>query len=224
MMEKREADQRFEEAVADQELKGMVAALEAGADVDAELENLGVTALIWAAMRNDREMAKELLRRGADPERATGMEITALQGAASNNHPEMVRLLIESGAEVMRRTRRGESALHFAGLRGMAESCEALLSGGAEVDARNDAGETGLILAAQSGNLRCVEALLLAGADMALEARGGLSAERLAEGDDAMSRGLSALLGMERARREGRELEEGIEAAGSAKRGKRQGL
>ena len=59
----------------------------------------GAAALIWAASRNDVEMADLLLRAGADPKAANEYGATALYAAADHADPAMTEKLLAAGAD-----------------------------------------------------------------------------------------------------------------------------
>jgi ankyrin repeat protein len=70
--------------------------LDSGAKVDVAGAD-GMTALMWAAQRNDIEMADRLLRAGADVKAANDYGATALYAAAANADPEMAAMLLAAG-------------------------------------------------------------------------------------------------------------------------------
>jgi ankyrin repeat protein len=59
----------------------------------------GMTALIWAAYRNDVQMADLLLRAGADVKAANEYGATALYAAAANADSAMAAKLLAAGAD-----------------------------------------------------------------------------------------------------------------------------
>jgi ankyrin repeat protein len=88
--------------------------LDAGAQVD-ETDDDGITALSWAAIANRLEMARLLVRRGADVNHVDKKRMTPLLYAASVDFrdSDMIDLLIKSGARTAR-TKEGLTALGLA--------------------------------------------------------------------------------------------------------------
>ena len=74
------------------------ALLEQGADVQTPHAD-GMSALHWAAQRNDLEIAQVLICAGANLEAATRLgQHTSLHVAAKSGHAPVVRALLESGS------------------------------------------------------------------------------------------------------------------------------
>src|SRR5205085_884516 len=109
-------------------------------------EDDGTTALIWAAYRNDVEMADLLLRAGAD------VKVAA----------ELAR----HGADVQGRSKNGFTAISFAAQQGDADSIRTLLEAGANVnDVAPQSGLTPLLIASAMGRTKAAALLLDKGAD-----------------------------------------------------------
>src|SRR5262249_43289005 len=68
------------------------------AEVDAPGRD-GMTPLMWASQANDLDMARMLLRAGADANLGNRYGITPLWLAATNRSHELVALLLEHGAD-----------------------------------------------------------------------------------------------------------------------------
>jgi uncharacterized protein len=83
----------------------------------------GTDALIWAATRNDAQMADLLLRAGADPKGANDYGATALYAAAANTDPAMTARLLAAGADPNAHLLSGETPLMEAARRGNLEPC-----------------------------------------------------------------------------------------------------
>jgi uncharacterized protein len=130
-----------------------------GAQVD------GMTALHWAAYRDDLESAKLLVNTGADVRAANRYGVTPLSLACTNGNAAMVALLLEAGADPSTALRGNETALMTAARTGKLAPVKALLSRGADVNARERRGQTALMWAAADGHAAVVKALLEAGAD-----------------------------------------------------------
>ena len=103
------------------------ALLKAGADVNQRSairvpvksgqQDVGeMTALLWAAPRNDRETVKELLDAHADPNAVDMRGLTPLMLAATSEDqdPAIVRMLLQKTADINHRDKNGLTALDWA--------------------------------------------------------------------------------------------------------------
>ncbi len=125
------------------------------------------TRVVEAAMRNDLEAVRSLLRQAADANSSQGDGMTALHWAAMNGNPEMAQLLIYAGATVKSTTRIGSyTPLYLAAQYGKANVVDVLLKAGADAKAPAIGGVTPLMMAASSGDADTVKALLEYGADV----------------------------------------------------------
>ena len=143
------------------------ALLERGADVQTARPD-GMTALHWAAMRSDLELADMLLYAGANLEATTRLgRHTPLHVAGRSGRAPVVRALLEAGADPHARTASGATPLHLAAQAGNAEAVAALLDHGADVNARERTwGQTPLMFAAAADRLGPVNVLMERGADL----------------------------------------------------------
>ncbi|HZE24828.1 MAG TPA: ankyrin repeat domain-containing protein [Blattabacteriaceae bacterium] len=113
----------------------------------------GFTALHFAAFFNRPEIARMLIRHGADVSAAAKnpMKVTPLHSAAAAHSREIVRLLLENDAPADARQHGGWTALHEAAQIGDTEMVRDLLQFGADPQARNDDGKTPADMAAGKG-------------------------------------------------------------------------
>jgi ankyrin repeat protein len=119
-----------------------------------------------AAMRQDREAIRTLLKQGVDVNTSQGDGMTALHWAAMRGDRDMTAMLLYGGANVRATTRLGGyTALHLASRAGSAPIIKALVEGGADPASRTTTGATPLMLAAASGQADAVAVLLDSGAD-----------------------------------------------------------
>jgi ankyrin repeat protein len=126
----------------------------------------GMTALLWAAHHDDREIAELLVHAGANVKAANRYGVTPLSLACTNGNGAMVELLLKGGADANTPLPDGETPLMTAARTGKLASVKALLSAGASVDSRdNRRGQTALMWAAAEGHADVVQALIDAGAD-----------------------------------------------------------
>jgi ankyrin repeat protein len=120
-----------------------------------------------AAMEDDIEGVRTLLKNGADANAAQGDGTTAMHWAALKDDLEMTRLLIRNGGNVNAATRIGGlTPLYLAAGAGNASIISELLRAGASAKAMNSVnGTTALMKAAGAGNAEAVRVLLDYGAD-----------------------------------------------------------
>jgi ankyrin repeat protein len=128
-----------------------------------------------AAMREDIDAVRSLLREGAAVNVAQSDGMTALHWAAELGNVELVRLLVDAGADLEAPTRIGDlTPLHIGAEVGQSGTVRALLEAGANAESRNANGSAPLHFAAMSGSVEAVVALADHGADVNLrEAKWG---------------------------------------------------
>jgi ankyrin repeat protein len=182
-------------AVQDGRLDMVQALLAAGADPSPKVSaGGGRSALVWALMARNLEIALALVKAGADGNMATDYSETPLRLAAGGSTPahlELVRALLAKGADVEagqlslrntrapcdppdpgedcwipRRTAEG-TALGIAAASGSVEIVSALLAARANVEGRQRGWRTPLMIAALAGRADVARLLLAAGADVA---------------------------------------------------------
>ena len=142
----------------------VTALLKRGAPVNATDSN-GETALAWAVMNSDADLAAALLKARANPNTTDASGVTPLMVAIENHQPEMVNLLLDRGANANVARMTGETALMLAVRAGSAEMVSALLEQNADVNAREASfGQTALMWSA--GQPQLARMLLAHGADI----------------------------------------------------------
>ncbi len=161
------ADSRLADLAMQGDRDGIRSLLQQKADVNAA-QGDGMTALHWAAMKNDVAMAKMLLAAGADVKLTTRVEaLTALALAARNGRGEMIALLLKAGADPNLANDLGTTPLMLAAASGDVSSVNALLAAGADVNAREKAhGQTALMFAAGFDRAEVTRLLAAKGADL----------------------------------------------------------
>jgi len=103
-----------------------------GADVNAVARNTtGFTALTGAVANNHTEIAKLLVKRGAQVNYQYEGGFTPLMGASENGNIELVRFLLANGADPNAKTGDGKSPMSFANEKNHLEVVEALKKQGA---------------------------------------------------------------------------------------------
>jgi ankyrin repeat protein len=119
------------------------------------------TRLADAAMNQDTQSVRSLLKLHADVNAPQADGTTALDWAARWNDTEMADLLIAAGANVKAANRFGATALSLACTNGSASMIERLLKAGEDPNAViSEAGDTVLMLAARAGKPDAVKTLL----------------------------------------------------------------
>ena len=157
--------------VADAAMSGELAAvktlLQQGRDVNAA-QGDGMTALHWAAMKNDAELAQMLVYAGANVKATTRLGgNTPLVIAARNGNAPVVEVLLKAGADAKGATSTGTTPLMLAAASGSVEAVKALLAAGAEVEAKESSmQQTALMFAAANTRVDVMRALIAAGANV----------------------------------------------------------
>ena len=141
--------------------------LKTGADANAA-QGDGMTALHWAAMKNDAELAQMLVYAGANVKATTRLGAnTPLIIAARNGNAAVVQALLKAGADAKAGTSTGTTPLMLASASGSVDAVKALLAAGAEVDAKESSmQQTALMFAAANSRVDVMKALIAAGASV----------------------------------------------------------
>ncbi len=143
------------------------ALLKQAADVNAAQAD-GMTALHWAATRDQVDLAQMLLYAGANVKATTRINAyTPLILAAKNGNRAVIDPLLKAGADVNARTSNGTTALMFAAASGNAEALTILLDHHADVNAKEPVrGLTAIMFAAASNRAEAVGVLAKHGANL----------------------------------------------------------
>ena len=143
--------------------------LRQGGDVNAATAD-GMTALHWAAMHSDVELASMLLYAGANVRATTRLGgYTPLHLASQIGAGAVIDRLVQAGADVATRTSTGATSLMLAASSGKVDAVKRLLAHGADVNATENAhGQTALMFAAALDRAEVVKTLLEVGADPAV--------------------------------------------------------
>jgi len=106
--------------------------IEKGADINAVARNpTGFTALTGAVANNHTEIAKLLVKRGAQVNYRYEGGFSPLMGAAEHGNVELVNFLLANGADPNAKTKDGKSPISFAREKNHAEVVEVLKKHGA---------------------------------------------------------------------------------------------
>jgi ankyrin repeat protein len=130
----------------------------------------GMTALHWAAMHGDADLAALLLYAGANVRATTRLGgYTALHLASQQGATAVIKTLAANGANVNATTTTGATPLMLAASSGSVEATTALVELSADPNARDAAnGQTALMFAAALDRADVVRALAQHGADASL--------------------------------------------------------
>jgi ankyrin repeat protein len=119
-----------------------------------------------AAMHEDRDAIRSLIKQKADVNAAQGDGMTALHWVAFHDDLESAKLLLAAGANVKAATRDGAiTPLFIACNNGNAAMIEALIKAGADAKSATAEGATALMKAAVSGSAAAIDVLIAHGAD-----------------------------------------------------------
>ena len=145
------------------------ALLKQGVDVNAA-QGDGMTALHWAGVKADAEMAEMLLYAGANVKAATRLGgFTPLFLAAKTGDAAVVETLVKASADVNVVTTMGATPLMLAAASGNADTVSILLEHGAEVNAAEAArGQAALMFAAVYNRGEVIDVLVKNGADITM--------------------------------------------------------
>ncbi|MBI4472794.1 MAG: ankyrin repeat domain-containing protein, partial [Acidobacteria bacterium] len=166
------ADTRLVNAAMQGNLKSVQSLLQQKADVNGATAD-GMTALHWAAFKDDLEMADLLLKAGADVKAKVRVGgITPLSMAARNGNADMLKLFLKTGADPNATVVNGTTVLMEAALSGSVDAINVLLDAGANPNAwENVNGQTALMFAAWENRAEVIKALVARGADIRITSR-----------------------------------------------------
>lgn len=129
-----------------------------GADVNAK-DNLGITALMWAAICGSPTVNQVLIEQGADVNAQNKEGVTALIYAAGFGEDEIVRILLANKANINASTNQEWTALMNAAKYNHPNAVRILLENGCDVKVRNKNGQTALDIAIQEGHGEIIDLL-----------------------------------------------------------------
>jgi ankyrin repeat protein len=143
-----------------------------GADVNGA-QGDGMTALHWAALNGDAELAQLLLFAGANVGAKTRIGgYTPLHLAAQVGHANVIAPLVAAGAPVTVATATGATALMHAAHSGSTDAVRILIENGADPNVTETAnGQTALMFAAAADRIDAVKLLIARGADLHVTSR-----------------------------------------------------
>jgi len=140
--------------------KASLAAIRAGADVNAQQPD-GTTPLLLAVYCVDHDATAELLSRGAKPDVRNSLGATALSEAVNLADEKLVAMLLKAKADPNLGTEEGQTPLMLAARTGSLPIVELLVNAGAKVNAREKTrDQTPLMWAIGTGSAAVVDYLV----------------------------------------------------------------
>jgi ankyrin repeat protein len=137
----------------------------------------GSTALHWAALNGNLEIADALIAAGANVKAASRYNVTPLSQACSRGNAAMIERLLRGGAGANDTSEEGQTALMTAALNGNTDALRLLLTHGAKVNVQEPVrGQSALMWAASEGNTAAVDLLIEFGADVKAKSTSGWTA------------------------------------------------
>ena len=157
--------------VADAAMNGDKAAvralLKSAADVNAA-QGDGMTALHWAAMNGDLELAQMLVVAGANVRATTRLgTYTPLFLASQQGHASVIEVLLKAGSDPKAGTPNGTTPLMVAAAAGKADAVRVLVEAGSDVNAKDGVrAQTPLMYAAAANRADVITLLAAKGGDL----------------------------------------------------------
>jgi ankyrin repeat protein len=161
------AESPVADAAARGDREAVKALLKQAADVNGA-QGDGMTALHWAAMNGDTELAQMLIVAGANVKATTRLgTYTPLYLASQQGHGGVIAALLKAGGDVKAGTPNGTSPLMVAAASGEVAAVRVLIDHGADVNAKDGVrAQTPLMYAAASNRAAVIELLVSKGADI----------------------------------------------------------
>src|SRR5215468_2993447 len=160
-------DTRVADAAQAGNIENVRTLLKQAVDVNAA-QGDGMTALHWAALKGEADMAKILLYAGANIRATTRLAAyTPLFMAAKSGNAAVVKVLLDAGADPKAPALDGLTPLMMAAASGDAEAVNLLLTKGADANAKEtENGQTSMGFAAAFNRPDAIKALLQHGANI----------------------------------------------------------
>jgi len=161
------ADAPVAEAASRGDKAAVRALLKSAADVNAA-QGDGMTALHWAAMNGDAELAQMLVFAGANVRATTRLgTYTPLFLASQQGHGPVIEALLKAGSDVKAGTPNGTSPLMVAAAAGKVGAVKALVDAGADVNGKDGVrSQTPVMYAAAANRADVITLLASKGADL----------------------------------------------------------
>jgi len=134
-------------------------------DIDAKDDN-GLTALHFALSRRQFDMAKHLIKEGADVKIQTTNGFSTMQFAAIGGNLELIKLLVDNKAEIDTRMENGFTPLFSAASFGHTDIVKYLVENGANIQAEDENGFRVLSYTANPNSYDAAKYLIEKGVDV----------------------------------------------------------
>ncbi|KAF3314537.1 hypothetical protein TWF173_004620 [Orbilia oligospora] len=155
----------------------------AGDGVDLELaDNIGRTALLFAAKEGYEDIVRVLIDSGANPEAKNSSGEAAISLAVGNGHESIVQMLIGIGVNLEVKDHRGQTPLFIAARNGSDSIFRRLMESKSDINAVNPEGQTALMAAVERGYETIAELLIKSGASVEDKDKKGQTALMVAAG------------------------------------------
>ncbi|MDO8677974.1 MAG: ankyrin repeat domain-containing protein [Acidobacteriota bacterium] len=143
------------------------ALIKQAADINAA-QGDGMTALHWAAMNGDAELAQMLVYAGANVKATTRIgSYTPLYIASQQGNAAVLEVLVKAGADAKAGTANGTTPLMAAAQAGNVDAVQVLIAHGADVNAKDGVrDQTPLMYAAAANRAAVIELLAAKGANL----------------------------------------------------------
>ncbi|EAX89618.1 hypothetical protein TVAG_256980 [Trichomonas vaginalis G3] len=135
-----------------------------GIDIN-EKDDDGETALHFAALNNNREIAELLISHGININEKDNNGQNALHIAALNNSKKTAKLLISHGININEKDD-GKTALHYSALNNSKETAELLISHGININEKDNNGKTALHYSMENNCKEITQLLIAHGANI----------------------------------------------------------
>ncbi len=146
------------------------------ADINYQDPGNGLTALMWAVMRDYTEIVKLLLDMGADPNIRTKLGETALIDASTSGNIDIVQMLLDKEANPNVKDEDGFSPLLQSVKRRHREITKLLLNHGADPDIQDDEGNTVFIISVMYSDDEMIKLLMRKNANPFIQNKSGICA------------------------------------------------
>jgi len=156
---------RFSRAVREGDIRRVQQLLEAHPEFLEAEDRDGWMPIERAVARDDPELVRFLIARGAHFGRRGDRDWTLLHQAARVGSAQAAAVLLAEGADVNARDNFGRTPLHLASQRGLKDIVEILLANGADLKARDEQGNTALKISEKWGQTEVSELLHKHGAE-----------------------------------------------------------
>jgi formylglycine-generating enzyme required for sulfatase activity/ankyrin repeat protein len=157
------SNESFISLIKDNDLDLVKKYIDNGVDINAKEIDTSLTPLHVAAMYNNEEIAKIIIKNGADIDPKDKRGIAPLRYVVNNNNIEMVKYLINHGANVNARDFKGHTSLRAASQLGFLSIVELLLKNNADVNIQTSDNRIPIFEAVENKHFEVVKLLILNG-------------------------------------------------------------